>query len=265
MMAVEFTGFERRTESHGGVAREVYQGGSGPAVIVIHEIPGLHPGVVDFARRLVDAGFTAVLPSLFGTPGRPVSGGYVMSTFARACVSAEFHTFALGKTSPIVGWLRDVAARAHAECGGPGVGAVGMCFTGGFALGMAVDDRMLAPVLSQPGMPMPLGAKRKASIGLSPTDFDRVKARTNEGLCVMGLRFTNDKGSPPERFAALHDALGDAFIAIEIDSSPGNPYGNKPTAHSVLTIDLVDEPGHPTRQALDDVLTFLQERLLTSA
>jgi dienelactone hydrolase len=226
-VTVDFAGFERRTESHGGVARDVYQGGSGPAVIVIHEMPGLHPGVVEFARRLVDAGFTAVMPSLFGTPGREPSSRYMLSSTARACVAAEFHVFALGRTSPIVGWLRDVAARAHQECGGPGVGAIGMCFTGGFALGMAVDDRVLAPVMSQPGLPAPMGAKRKASVDLSPSDFDRIKARTEEGLCVMGLRFTGDKGVPPERFGALRDALGDAFIAVEIDSSPGNPYGKQ--------------------------------------
>jgi dienelactone hydrolase len=261
-MSVQFDGFELRQESHGGVTREVYQGGSGPAVIVIHEVPGLHSGVVDFARKVIDAGFTAVMPSLFGTPGRAISGGYMLSSVARVCVAAEFHMFALGKTSPIVGWLRDVAARAHEDCGGPGVGAVGMCFTGNFALAMAVDDVVLAPVMSQPGTPAPLGAARKASSGLAEADMARVKARAAGGLCVMGLRFTNDRGVPPERFAALREALGDNFIAVEIDSSPGNPYGIKPTAHSVLTTEQVDEPGHPTKQALDDVLTFLQEQLL---
>ncbi|HEY1487235.1 MAG TPA: dienelactone hydrolase family protein, partial [Micromonosporaceae bacterium] len=216
-MTAQFGGFELRQESHGGVTRDVYQGGSGPAIIVIHEIPGLHPGVVDFARKVVAAGFTAVMPSLFGTPGRKVSGGYAMSTFLRACVAAEFTGFALGKTSPIVGWLRDVAARAHEDCGGPGVGAVGMCFTGNFALAMSVDDRMLAPVMSQPAMPMAMGAARKASVGISDADLSRVKARAADGLCVMGLRFTNDSAVPSQRFATLRDALGDNFIAVEID------------------------------------------------
>jgi dienelactone hydrolase len=264
-MIVEIDGFVRRSETHGGVTRAVYQAGSGPAVIVIHEMPGLHPGVISFARRLVAAGFTAVTPSLFGTPGREVTSGYVLSSVLRGCVAREFTMLALGKTSPIVGWLRDVAARAHAECGGPGVGAVGMCFTGGFALGMAVDDRMLAPVLSQPGLPVPLGARRKAASGLSDADMARVVARAADGLCVMGLRFSNDRGSPPERFAALREALGDRFISIEIDSSPGNPDGIKPAAHSVLTVELVESPGHPTKQALDGVIAFLQERLLAAA
>jgi dienelactone hydrolase len=244
--------------------RDVWRGGTGPAVIVIHEMPGLHPGVVGFARRLVGAGFTAWLPSLFGTPGRAYtrSGPYLGRTLVEVCVSREFTVFALNRTSPVVGWLRQLAARAHDECGGPGVGAVGMCFTGGYALAMAVDERMLAPVLSQPGTPPPIGARRRGAIDLSPADLDAVQARTRQdGLCVLGLRFTNDRVVPAERFAMLRRALGDAFLAVEIDSSPGNPHGIPQTAHSVLTEDLVDEPGHPTRDALDRVLAFYRERL----
>ena len=171
---------------------------------------------------------------------------------------------ATDRTSPIISWLRRLAADAHAECGGPGVGAVGMCFTGGFALGMMVDETMLAPVLSQPSLTFPIGHKRKASVGISDADFDRVKERATRGACVLGLRFTADPAVPPERFETLRRELGDAFIAVEIDSSRGNPHGIKKRAHSVLTMDLVDEPGHPTRAALQQVLAFLQERLLAS-
>ncbi len=241
--------------------RRVWRGGSGPAVVVIHEVPGLHPGVVDFGRRLVAAGFTVYLPSLFGTPGEPFGKG-MLGVVARTCVSREFTVFALGRTSPITGYLRRLAAHAHAECGGPGVGAVGMCLTGNFALAMAVDDRMLAPVLSQPGLPFPLGPRHRADVNLSPEDLVTVKRRTAEdGLCVLGLRFSQDRGSPAERFDTLRRELGDGFIAVEIDSSPGNSYGIRARAHSVLTGELVDEPGHPTRAALDQVIDFYRERL----
>lgn len=241
--------------------RRVWRGGSGPAIIVIHEVPGLHPGVVDFARRLVAAGFTAYLPSLFGTPGRPFGDGMV-GQVARACVSREFSTFAIGRTSPIVGYLRRLAAHAHAECGGPGVGAVGMCLTGGFALAMAVDGRMIAPVLSQPGLPFPISARHRADVGLSGEDLAIVRGRAvRDDLCVLGLRFTEDRASPPERFDALRRELGDSFLAVEIDSSPGNPHGIPSRAHSVLTGELVDRPGHPTRAALDQVIDFYRERL----
>jgi dienelactone hydrolase len=253
-----FDGFaQRRIEDW-----DVWVGGTGPAVIVIHEMPGLHPGVVDFARRVVDAGFTAYLPSLFGTPGQPFGQSAVVRSLLRVCVSREFTVFALGRTSPVVTRLRALAAIAHDECGGPGVGAVGMCFTGGFALAMAVDDRMLAPVLSQPGMPPPLGARRRAALSMSGADLARVRERTvRDGLCVLGLRFTGDAAVPEERFATLRRELGEAFLAVEIDSTPGNPHGIPRGAHSVLTRDLVDEPGHPTRAALNQVLVFYRERL----
>lgn len=255
-------GFAESTFTHDGESRRVFRAGTGPAVIVIHEVPGLHPEAISFGRRVIDAGFTVYLPSLFGTPGKEFGWGYTLRTMPRVCVAREFASFALDRTSPIIGWLRRLAADAHAECGGPGVGAVGMCFTGGFALGMMVDDAMLAPVLSQPTLPFPVGKERKAAVGISDADLARVKQRAAQGACVLGLRFTADPAVPPQRFATLRRELGDAFIAVEIDSSPGNPYGIKRSAHSVLTLDFVDEPGHPTRDALERVLSFLRERLL---
>jgi dienelactone hydrolase len=254
-------GFDESTFTHDGESRRVFRAGTGPAVIVIHEVPGLHPEAISFGRRVIDAGFTVYMPSLFGTPGKQFGWGYTFRTLPRVCVAREFATLALDRTSPIIGWLRRLAADAHAECGGPGVGAVGMCFTGGFALGMMVDDRMLAPVLSQPSLPFVVGRKRKAAVGISDADLERVKERTGQGACVLGLRFTADPAVPSERFDTLRRELGDAFIAVEIDSSRGNPYGIKRYAHSVLTLDFVHEPGHPTHGALERVLSFLQERL----
>src|SRR5918994_1023235 len=255
-------GFAESTFTHDGVSRQVFRSGPGPAVIVIHEVPGLHPQVIAFGRRVVDAGFTVYMPSLFGTPGKEFGWTYTLRTMPRVCVAREFVTMVTDRTSPIIGWLRRLAAEAHAECGGPGVGAVGMCFTGGVALGMVVDETMLAPVLSQPSLPFPIGNKRKASVGISDADFDRVKERAARGACALGLRFTADPAVPPERFETLRRELGDAFIAVEIDSTRGNPHGIKKRAHSVLTLDLIDEPGHPTHAALEQVLAFLQERLL---
>jgi len=254
-------GFHEQPFVHDGIRHPVYKGGSGSCVIVIHELPGLHPGVVDFARRVVDRGQSVWMPSLFGTPMKPFGIPYTARSFARACVAREFTQLALEGPGPVMGWLRALAAAAHSECGGPGVGAVGMCFTGGFALGMAVDTRMVAPVLSQPSMPFPIGRRRRESSGVSDEDLARVRERAADGACVMGLRFTHDRMVPASRFHSLRDALGDAFIAVEIDSSPGNEWGIGRMAHSVLTLDLVDEPGHPTHAALDRVLDFLDERL----
>lgn len=257
-------GYTNRTFEHDGKARTVYERGEGPAVIVMAEIPGITPKVIEFADRVVDLGCTAVLPHIFGDPGRPPTPGYALTSIGPACVASEFSAFATGTTAKATVWLRALAADAHERCGGPGVGAVGMCFTGGFALGMMVDDRMLAPVLSQPSLPIGPTASRKASLHLSDDDLARVRARAAAGTCVLGLRFSGDKLVPDERFAALRDELGDAFIGVEIDSSPGNPHGNRRLAHSVLTEDLVDEPGHPTHDALLQVLDFLRERLLVA-
>lgn len=254
-------GFTLSTFTHDGVERPVYRAGTGPAVIVIHEIPGLTPEVLAFGRRVVDAGFTAIMPSLFGTPGKPMTAGYTLGITARACIAREFTTLALDRTSPVIGWLRALAAEAHKDCGGPGVGAVGMCFTGGFALGMMVDDTMLAPVLSQPSLPFGLGRRRKAAVGVSDADLARVKERAANGACLLGLRFSADPLAPAARFETLRRELGDAFIAVEIESSLGNPHGFTKRSHSVLTHEFKDEPGHPTREALDRVLAFFRERL----
>lgn len=253
-------GFEATPFTHDGRRHDVYCAGSGPAVIVIHEMPGLHPGMTAFGQRLVDAGYTVYLPSLFGRPGAPADGREVLRSMSRACVSREFALLA-NRTSPVATWLRALAAQAHAECGGPGVGAIGMCFTGGFALAMAVEPAVLAPVLSQPGLPLPVNARHRAALGLDAVDLASVKARAGQGLCVLGLRFSADMGSPGARFDSLRRELGEAFEGIEIDSSPGNPDGIPRRAHSVLTIELRDSPGHPTRAALDRVMTFLAERL----
>jgi dienelactone hydrolase len=260
MTTPEVAGFDQVMFTHQGRTHPVYRADGGPAVIVIHEIPGIHPGMLAFAQRLIAAGYTVYLPSLFGRPGEPFGAGPLLRSVLRVCVSREFAILA-DRTSPVVTWLRALAAAAYRECGGPGVGAIGMCVTGGFALAMAVDPAVLAPVVSQPGLPAPLTAAKRAAVGLDATDLAQVKARTHAGLCVLGLRFSADRGCPAERFQTLRRELGGAFEGIEVDSSPGNPHAIPTRAHAVLTVDLVDEPGHPTRAALDRVLGFLDQRL----
>ena len=261
-MSDALEGFSRGSFTFEGKTRDVYRSGNGPAVIVISEMPGITPSVAGFARRVVELGCTAVMPSIFGHPGRAPSIRYTIESLAPACVSREFSALALRRTSPVTVWLRALARQAHGECGGPGVGVVGMCFTGGFALAMMVDDVVLAPVLSQPSLPFAISKSYRRDLGISDADLARVKERCAEGVCVLGLRFTGDRAAPPERFQRLRDELGDAFIGVEIDSSAGNPDGYGKAAHSVLTTDLIDRPGTRTREALDQVLELLRSRLL---
>jgi dienelactone hydrolase len=258
-------GWERDSFGAGDITHDLYRRGGGPAVIVISEIPGITPNVVGFAQKVVDLGCTAVLPHLFGIAGKPPSGFYVIETLTRVCVSREFSGFAMGRSSPIIDWLRALARAEHDRCGGPGVGVVGMCFTGGFGLAMTVEETVVAPVLSQPSLPFAVTKARRSDIQVSAADWATIQARAEQGLCVLGLRFTGDRAVPAERFQLLRQKLGDRFIAVELDSSPGNPHGHPKMAHSVLTEHLQDRDGTPTRAALDQVLEFLKSRLGMSA
>jgi dienelactone hydrolase len=257
-------GFEQSAFTFEEVTRSVYRRGSGPGVVIAHEIPGITPEVAAFGRRVANEGFTAVLPHLFGTPGKPLSAPYALGQMARACISREFLVLARRGSSPITNWLRALCRRVHGECGGPGVGAVGMCLTGNFALSLMVDEAVMAPVLSQPSLPFPVSPGHKSALHLSDDDLEVVKQRAAAGCGVLGLRFTADPMCPPERFETLRRELGDGFEGIEIDSGRGNPDGIPRIAHSVLTKDLVDEDGHPTRAALERVLSLFRERLLAA-
>jgi len=247
--------------SFDGATRTVYRKGAGPGVVVMHEIPGITPPVAEFSRRVAAAGFTVYMPHMFGTPDQPMTVPYALGQIVRACVSREFAVFAQNASSPITDWLRALCRRAHEECGGPGVGAIGMCISGNFALALMVDDAVMAPVLSQPSLPFGITATSRAALHVSDADLAVVKRRAASGCGVLGMRFTADPMCPGARFARLRDELGDGFEGIEIDSRPGNPHGLTRAAHSVVTTDLVDEEGHPTRAALDRVLGFFTERL----
>jgi hypothetical protein len=128
---------------------------------------------------------------------------------------------------------------------------------------MAVDRRVVAPVLSQPSLPLPVNTRRRRTIDCSPAELDIVVGRcAAEGLQVVGLRFEGDRLAPAERFDFLRKKLGDGFVAIEIPQADGNPAEPLRTHHSVLTGGLIDEPGEPTRDALDEVLALFRRKLL---
>jgi dienelactone hydrolase len=255
-------GFDEFEFTHDDATRRVYRRGSGPGVVVMHEIPGITPQVARFARRVADEGFTVYLPHLFGTPNKPLSVPYLVGQMVRACISREFHVLAKNESSPITDWLRALCRRAHEECGGPGVGAIGMCLTGNFALSLMVDESVMAPVLSQPSLPFGISAAHREALHLSQSELEVVKKRANEGCGVLALRFTADPMCPGERFERLRAELGAGLEEIEIDSGPGNPHGLGRAAHSVVTTDLVDEDGHPTQAALHRVIEVFRERLI---
>ena len=251
--------YEKFDFTDGPWTRPVYRRGSGPAVIVMHEMPGLHPLVLRFADRVAAAGMTVFCPSLFGTPGKPSSQSYALQQMLTAvCIRREFNLWAGGKSSPIVGWMRALARHAHAECGGRGVGAVGMCFTGGFALAMMTEPSVVAPVMSQPSLPAAAGSKRRAaSIDASPAELACAKARfAAEDLSMIGLRFKSDVLVPDLRWALLKREFGDRFESIELEDADARPSFIPP--HAVLTLHLAEKG--PTKDAETRVIQFLRER-----
>jgi dienelactone hydrolase len=258
----DLSGWSAAPFTGGGYTRDVYRKGTGPGVVLIPEIPGIHPGVLGLGNHLVDNGFTVAIPSLFGQPGKPVTVGYTVATIGRACVAREFAAFAMNKQRPVSLFLRALARDLNGSTPGKGVGVIGQCFTGGFALAAAVDDSVLAPVLSQPSVPIALTAAHRRDPGLSEAEMTTVADRcANEGLCAMGLRFSEDKMAPGDRFTTLKERLGDAFEVIEIDSSPGNEHGFSRMAHSVLTDEVREVDGQPAYEARKRVVEFLTERL----
>ena len=250
------------------VSKRVYVSGCGPAVIVMTEMPGISPHVARFSRWVRDAGFTVYMPSLFGRDGAVVGVAEGAAIFQRACVSAEFRAFAgkIGATqsSPVTQWLRALARLAHMECGGPGVGAIGMCWTGNFALSMMLEPAMLAPVLSQPSLPL----NEPGGIEISPDEIKAVRERLDkDNLTVLAYRFEGDKFCKAQRFAAYAEALGDRFVGRVVPDSAANtdvsPFfaQHVATPHSVVTAHLIDEAGQPTVAARDEILSFFAQRL----
>ena len=251
--------FERRDVELLGDTKLVFVAGSGPAVIVIAEMPGIHQHVARFARMVRDAGFTVWMPNLFGDPGRATSLAHGAGVMVKACISREFRAFAANHSSPVTQWLRALAAHAHPLCGGRGVGAIGMCFTGNFALSMMLEPAMLAAVLSQPSLPL----FNAAGMHMAPEELAAVRERLErEDLTVLAYRFEGDSFCRAERFAAFQDALGDRFQARVLPDSAANPDAPMRNPHSVVTLHLIDRAGEPTRAAVDEILAFFQTRLL---
>jgi dienelactone hydrolase len=256
--------FDPRVVTLEGIAKTVHVAGDGPAVIVMTEMPGISPQVARFSRWVRDAGFTVYMPSLFGRDGAVPDVDEGTGVLQRACMSAEFRAFAANESSPVTVWLRSLARLAHEQCGGPGVGAIGMCFTGNFALTMMLEPAMLAPVLSQPSLPL----DDPAALEIAPEELLSVRERLDrEDLTVMAYRFAGDRHCGAQRFAAYSEALGERFIARVLPDGAANPCPPPffehvvASPHSVVTAHLIDEAGQPTLAARDEILSFFAARL----
>ena len=238
--------------------KTVYTAGVGPAVIVMPEMPGITPDVARFARWVRDAGFTVWMPSLFGVDGAEPTIELVGDAMNSVCVRREFAAFANNESSPMTQWLRQLAGIAHTQCGGPGVGAIGMCFTGNFALSMMLETAVIAPVMSQPSLPL----DQPAGTFVSESDLSHIRARMdNEDLTVRAYRFEGDPYCSAARFDSFSKALGHRFNGTVLPDASAGPHGWVGVPHSIVTTSLIDSAGEPTARARDEILNFFAAQL----
>jgi dienelactone hydrolase len=252
---VEIDGFDRKTfVDDTNTRRTYYRGGTGPPVMVLHEIYGLTPDVVSFANRLIRrGGFTVYLPVLFGTPNKSASFFYSVSCIAHVCVSREFAVFERGRSSPVAQSLRALGNEMFAEHAGNGIGVIGLCLTGNFALAMMADRHLVAPVISEPSLPFVLGPGRR-DFALDAQEISKVHDRIAEGCSFVGYRFKHDEISPKGRFDHLKDEFRDGFDRHDLAPT-------RRSAHSVFTAHYSDDCKSETREAFEHLVIFLHDRL----
>ena len=253
-----------RFASNGAQERCVYHAGTGPAVLILHEVAGLNPPCIALAEEIVAAGFTVYLPLLFGRAGQDLG----MLPMFSLCVRREFHLFAAGRSSPITDWLRDLCTHVHKLQGGPGIGLIGMCLTGGLVFALCASPAVLAPVSCQPSLPIGPFRSRKfrRDLGASPADIDAARTRVAaQGIDILGFRYSSDYSCPAERFDAARLKFGDRFKPTTYPT-PDPEHGLSRWAHSVLTETYrADQPeSHPSKRARRAVIAYLRQRLLAS-
>lgn len=253
-------GYVGRAFEYGSMRHPVYRRGEGPPVLLLHELPGLIPATITLAEIIRTAGFSVVVPALVGPVRDGVSAVGMAANGLRLCVSWQFVAVLQGRTSPIVAWLVALARAEHARHGGRGVGVIGMCMSGGFALGAAIDPSVRVAVASQPSLPMaawPLSLVpgQARDLGVSEADLERLRERRAAGeLCIRALRYERDRVAPLERIERLQAELGEAVSFEPIPSVD-------PAAHPVLTDAALGGEDHVAWPALERTIALLRERL----
>jgi len=261
--------FDKAPFSAAGLTFDVYaSGNAGPPVIVLHEATNLTPQVASFARVLVGAGFRVHMPSLVGNAGDPF-GGVDLAEWGQICLNKAFKGLVGSSTRPVVMWIRALVQKVTGLAPGQRVGVIGMCFSGGFALGAATEPAVAGAVACQPALPLVgafpvIGAVTGADdeIDLDAGDLDILRHRLDAGdLRLQGYRFMEDGISPCDRMRKLTAVLGGGLDARCLPTNQPTAATPHPKHHSVISLQLVDEVGEPTREARDRIVQFLDWRL----
>ena len=240
----EFTAATREGHS---ICHDVYQRGSGKQVVLIQELPGIGQETLHLADRLVEAGFRVTMPHLFGPLGKTSIAGNLARVF---CLRREFSVFQANRSSPIVDWLKALCSDVKAKTTANGVGVIGMCLTGNFAITLMADDNVLAAVASQPAMPF----GKPSALHMSEDEAEAVRTGIDNKAPIKAYRFEADPMCTAAKFNALESAFNTEKERVEMTVIPGK-------GHSVLTLDFVDEKGHPTHKALEEIITYFGQQL----
>ena len=125
-----------------------------------------------------------------------------------------------------------------------------MCLTGNFAISLMAEEAVLAGFASQPAMPF----QTQNALHMSEQDIKTIKTKLDAVGPMHCGRFEGDKLCTATKFDLLRRTFNEGKERIILHELPGK-------GHSILTLDFVDEDGHPTRQALDEVMNYFDGQL----
>jgi len=231
--------YERFQFGSGGTGEVYCIENDGPGVVILHELPGMTPECLDLGIQIADAGFSVYLPLLFGEAGKQ------LGVVRQICIFHQWNRLAKRKATPMTDWIRALGREVHRRHGGAGIGAIGMCLTGGFIIPLLLDEHLLAPVSSQPALPWGFRKAVRSSLGFSADELESARHRAEEkNLTILGFRYESDGQCPAEKLDTMESLFGDRFQRIQY---PGSK-------HSVLTKDRVPD-------AVERTISFLRSAL----
>jgi dienelactone hydrolase len=228
----------------------------GPTVILIHESPGLSDSTFAIAAVLAGHGYRIVLPVLLDAAWSGPGPRSQLANVIKLCVARELAALSSGKTGAIVDWLRGLADEEFRTTEGRPVGVIGMCFSGGFALGVITNPHVAAAVMSQPALPFRL-PWMSSELGVSKEDLRGIHERVGAGGCIRAMRFSRDAKSPRKRLDLIRQQFPDSECR-EIETPDRS-------LHSVLARALEAPADSPLGAVLLDTIAFLDRHLRPNA
>ena len=128
---------------------------------------------------------------------------------------------------------------------------IGMCLTGNFAISLMASEAVLAGFASQPS----LAILKQRSLHMSLEEISKVKSKLDKVGPMHCGRFEGDKLCTAQKFELIDKTFNTINQKrIVLHELPGN-------GHSILTLDFVDEVGHPTQKVLSDIIDYFDGQL----